>query len=177
MTLFVARTEVWSFWKLRSSPVVHHHVTTVVFVSHTRTNDEFCAVEMHKSPPLVRPPVPVTLELRREARACDCVQRGGRRPVKWDTAPSICAADLCTLAGGRNEFSPLRLGGLMNLGARQLLQWSISPLNEWMNGAVSRCITLWINTRISRFEKKKVARRKDPETLMKTVAEDNLKPL
>lgn len=47
---------------------------------HMRTNDEFCAVKMNKYP--VHLSVLVTLEMQRDMKACDCVQRGGRHPVK-----------------------------------------------------------------------------------------------
>lgn len=89
--------------------------------------------------------------------ACDCVQPGGRRPVKWDMAPSIWAADLCALADGTNESTAARSDGLMNLLVK------LSP--SLMNGPISKCITFLnyrscantSNTRVLQ----KVARRKE----------------
>lgn len=91
--------------------------------------------------------------------ACDCVQCGGRRPVKWDMAPSIWAADLCSLIDGTNEYTPPCFDGLMNL-----LPVSYSTGQtfsfKWIEPSPNVCITLELslaenNTRVSKSSTKK----------------------
>lgn len=101
--------------------------------------------------------------------ACDCVQCGGRRPVKWDVAPSIWAADLCTLADGINESPAPRLEGSLNL----------LPVGYSTGRG---CLLLVNRTRLAHGLTQatlvfgKVARRKEFQTLMETVAKDNQRP-
>lgn len=83
------------------------------FLLHMKQNDKFFALKMNTF--LCLSSVLMTLGLQKDVEACDCVQCGGRRPVKWDMAPSIWAADLCTLTGRINERSPPpRSWGLLN---------------------------------------------------------------
>lgn len=144
------------------------------FLLHMKQNDKFFALKMNTF--LRLSPVLMTLGLQKDVEACDCVHCGVRQPVKWDMATSIWAADLCTQ--DKWTLATTTFVRLIESNVHHLLDRSSFLL--LMNGPVSWCITFWIFAHVLTQETlvfAKVARRKESETLMETVAKDNLRLL